>query len=291
MKKRTSLLLLLAAAVLASPVLAAPLVLPPADTYSTSFESTDVPPYSLGNINGQNGWSLKGSTVLSSAQIINGGSGGAPATPDGTQMLALRNAPTSGGAPGGSPKVALQFATTALTDTLHFSGLTAFSGTIGTSTDIISRFYLNDSANEFNGVIFGLRQESGSLRFFYNDGLSATSFGSVNALADTFYRFELDIQITSRTFDIRVYSHDNNTLLGSYEGAAFRGTTSSLSHLRLNNLSTGTTPTGDNFVTYYDQIWINSTAAVPEPSTWALLLGAGALFLLITHRRKLSTNR
>lgn len=283
MKKTSRLLFsacLMAALKLTPAVSAAPLILPPANVFYTSFESSGSPVYSAGALSGQNGWSLKGSTVNAAAQVIIGGSAGVPASPDGSQMVALRNAKNSQNVYAGSPKAALQFSTIAHADALYFSGITGYSGTISENTGVISRLYLNDTS-EFNGVIFGLHQDGEEVRFFYNNGQTATSFGSI-ATADTFYRFELDINIATKKFDIRVYSEADNLLLGSSTGAAFRGNTATLSYLRLNNLS-NPTGNGDDFVTYYDQIWI-STQAIPEPATWGLLLG-GCGFLMLAHRR------
>jgi len=275
---------LLAAIISAPVVIGAPLLLPPASVLYTSFEENDTPPYFAGRLDGQNGWLLKGSTVQSSAQVVIGGSGGNPPSPDGLQMVALRNAKNNQGVFAGPPKVSLQFATTPYTDSLYFSGLTGFSGTLTEATGVISRFYLNGT-NEFNGVIFGLQKSGDDVRFFYNNGNAAVSFGDSVASADTFYRFEVDVDIAGKKFDIRVYDYATNTLLGSSQDAAFRGDTASLSYLRLNNLSNPPT-NGDDFATYYDQVWI-STNPIPEPAAVSLLFGSGFLMMLFLRHRSL----
>lgn len=287
MKSTTRLLCaVIASALSLLPTLdAAPLLLPEADLFYTSFESDGTPPYSPGMLRNQNGWVRNGTLVDAAGEVVVGGTGGYPSSPDGSQMVRLVNALNGSGAHGGSPIMSVNFASEAVTDKLYFSGVTGFSGTITEETKIISRMYLNNSSAEWMGVIVGIQQDAGKLRFFYTQqGNTAvpTSFGA-EASADAFYRFEVDVDIAGKSYAIRVYDSASDSLLASADDGAFRNNTAvTMNYLRINNLSNFPT-TGDQFVTYYDQLWI-STQAIPESSSLALIAGGAAIAFCIRRR-------
>jgi len=249
---------------LAAPASAAPLVLPPADIFYTSFESNETPAYNTGTLIGQNGW--VGSTT-SPYQIV--ANNVTPGTPDGSQMVKIT---------GSNAITSLTYASPALMGDLYFSALAAFNvSTVNLADTLISRMYLNNSSANFNGAGFGIRQVNSQYEFYYLSSTNvATSFGSINASADTFYRFEADVDIDARKYVLRVYDYQTNVLLASASDLAFRnGGPDSFNYLRLQNVSV-------DFSSYYDQVWL-STTPVPEPSTMAFLIGGG--LLLIGGRR------
>ncbi len=278
--KKIPLIFGLASVLMVASIYGAPVVLPEANLFSTSFEEPD---YLPGTVYGQNGWTRSGTTVDTPGMVIEDGTGAPLSAPDGTQMLQLSN---PNGQYGTGPYANLKFTEEAATDRLYFSAVTAFSGSITANTGLISRFYLNNTSDNFYGAAFGIHQQGGELRFFYlNAKNEYVSFGEALAEADTFYRFEADLDITGLSYVVRVYDYEENTLIASTDKGFFRASKAiDINYLRITNSSNYNT-NGDNYVTYYDQIWI-STLPIPEGSTTALL--SSTLLLLIPVRRLFS---
>ncbi|MDQ8194777.1 hypothetical protein QEH59_10095 [Coraliomargarita sp. SDUM461004] len=282
MKNKTKLItsLVFAASFMGARLLGA-LVVPDDNVYYTSFETPD---YALGNVVGQDGWTLSGTTATTAAEIVVNGE---VDYLGGDQMLRLKNATWPSGTPRGTPIVNNEFTDTAMTDKLYFSGVTAFSGTITENeTGIISRFYLNNASNSFYGAAFGIHQDitnDNELHFFYmNTSGSAVSFGTAQAAADTFYRFEIDMDIAAKSYEIKVFDYESDSLIATSDSGVFRGDTAmSINYLRVSNSSSITT---DNYETYYDEIVISSTP-IPESRSLPVYLGL-ASFLFVLNRRR-----
>lgn len=289
MRRRTKTIIssvLAALSLLGVSVCGASLVLPEANVFYTSFEEPD---YTLGSLYGQNGWVRNGSTVDASGLVVAGGTDGDPAAPAGNQMAKLLNAKSGSITYGGAPYASLKFTNTPLTEKLYFSAVTGFSGTISESTGLISRFYLNNSTDNFFGAAFGIHQDGGELRFFTmfpggTGNATAVSFGTELAQENVFYRFEVDMDIIAKSYEIRVYDYVTNELLASSDEGRFRGDrAATIDYVRLGNSSNPAT-NGDDFVTYYDEIWI-STNPIPEPSLVGVFVGAAALAAVVARRR------
>lgn len=209
-----------------------------------------------------NGWKRANSTINDSAMVIAGGSEGAPAAPDGLQMLRLMNAKDDFGVSRGAPFASLKFVPTEVADRLSFSGMVGFTGDVSAKTGVIARFYLSNAekTEAFMGPSFGIWQEKGSLRFFHTKAPrgSAVSFGEATIEIGKFYRFQLDINVRERSYKIRVYDVESGALLGSADDGRFRNDTAiGINYLRLNNQS-DPAENGDDFITYFDQIQISA---------------------------------
>lgn len=100
-----------------------------------------------------------------------------------------------------------------------------------------SRIFLSESiANRrFGGVSFGIEEKEGRLTLFYRDGEERKPLVSEHTVSpQVFYRFEANLHIASRTYDLRVYEDGSSTPLGEISGARFRGDIKEINHLMLN---------------------------------------------------------
>lgn len=241
---------------------------PAEELFATSFEADEQSPYLVGKLVDHEGWVLNGSGYKSAALVVAGGADDAPAAPDGKQMIRIENPQTIFDNGTGGPFVSYQFSGKPLKEALHFSGLTAFTGSITPETEVISRFYLTNASKKesFLGAAFGIWQKRGELKFFYTTGSRGrmTSLGEAMIEPGKFYRFEVNVNPEQRSFGIRVYDHGSGTLLASAEDGRFRGDVDVLiNYLRMSNSSN--TPTrGDKFAVYYDDIRIGK-GTLPEP--------------------------
>ncbi len=241
---------------------------PTEELFATSFEADEEPPYLVGKLVDHEGWVLNGSGYKSAAQVVEGGADGAPVAPEGKQMIRIENPQTIFDNGTGGPFASYQFSRQPLKEALHFSGLTAFTGSITPETETIARFYLTNASKKesFLGAAFGIWQKRGELRFFYTTGTRGrtTSLGEAVIEPGKFYRFEVNVNPEQRSFGIRVYDHASGTLLASAEDGRFRGDVDVLiNYLRMSNSSN--TPTrGDQFAVYYDGIRIGK-GTLPKP--------------------------
>jgi len=233
------------------------------DLFETSFESGESPSYALGTIFGLNGWQRVNTTLNDAGMIIEGVKDGSPGAPDGTQMLRLTNAKGIFDIYRGAPYACIKIKSLETADQFSFSGVVGFSGDVSIKTGIISRFYLSNSekSNSFLGPAFGIWQERNALRFFYTKAPRgvATSFGDDTPVAGKLYRVELDVNVPERSYRIRVYDLENNTMIASADDGRFRNDTAiAINYLRLNNQS-NPSENGDDFISYFDDIKISTT--------------------------------
>lgn len=230
--------------------------------FATSFENDEIPGYSEGTLKAQNEWVLSGA-VKASAEVVSGGTEGDPAAPDGHHLLRLKNLKDHFDKDKAGPYANLQFSQSPLTGQLHFSGLTAFSGSVSEKTGHISRIYLSEAGQfGFHGAALGIWQDQGELRFFVMDESNRggkahyVSFGDEHPKADTFYRFEADVDIVTKQYEVRVYDPATNRLLAESGSRKFRNKQEvAMNYLRLNN-ACNPSINGDDFTTYYDKIEI-----------------------------------
>lgn len=240
---------------------------PEGTVFSTSFEQSDTPPYVADALREQKhwGWILNSAPKKEGAMIVVGGADGAPAASGGSQMLRLKSTRTIFDPETNGPYASIVFTDTPLEDELYFSGVTGFLGEITAKTEIISRFYLNNSAKgkSFLGLSFGIWQKDGELRFFYTKAPrgGVIVLGKALAQEGKLYRFEADVNIVEKAYKIRVYDCETNKLLASASNGKFRGDLPvAINFLRLNNASDAV-ESGDAFVTYYDDLWIGTAPA------------------------------
>lgn len=246
-----------------------------ANVYYTSFESNEEPGYITGNLSGQNGWSAGNQ---GGQRVVITGGGVNPVAPNGLQLVSLD---------GTDLWQNLKFTDEALTERLYFSIASSISGTV-TEDGLLTRLYLNNTSNGFHGAAFGIHREDGKLRFYTqfkdgsNNGSTRYTFGDVEASLDTFYRFEVDMDISGKSYLIRVYDFESGDLLAASADGGFRGDLSiNIDYLRLNT----STNSANDITAYFDQVAI-STTPIPEPSSLALLVGSGVLLFILAKRRR-----
>ncbi len=197
--------LLLAAALLAGGVAARAEV----EVFRTSLEATEGKGYELTRITptrSYEGWTIIGG----SAQIVKGGAEGAPAAPDGKQMLRIN--------PEESAYLSRQVVPTefSLQENFRFSVVAGFftetpEAVGGTAVQFFLNNWRKESGN-FAGIHFGIENQEGSLRFFYNHSANEKHrlpLSGAEAKANTFYRFEVSFDAVSRLFEVRVFEPGN----------------------------------------------------------------------------------
>lgn len=228
--------------------------------YQTGFEA---PEYSTGALAGQNGWHVFGTgaavTVDSAAPI----SGGQSAKVTGS-LVAGQTGPWHTD-PSAIPQVTL-------------------------SADILLTSSSSQRAWQFAALGPGLIGFSGGVNFSSGGGIFAiTASSTPGAIGtytrDTAHRIDLLLDYASQSYGVRF---DGATLA---TGLAFCGGNFSCPGTVLpsyNNLLFDTFGVGGNDVGYLDNVLVQSTAAVPEPTTWAMtLMGLGGLGALLRRRRSL----
>jgi hypothetical protein len=160
--------------------------------------------------------------------------------------------------------------------THNTGGATALSGYVG-----IFRILSTTSA-DFR-LFEGVNTTTGTL----GTNLTPTALTiSGSFVADTFYTFSLAVDVTSptsATFTASILNASNSSIIGTFtsvvDNSASLGDTTNKIGLRL-----GTNGSITNYTTVDNLQLI--TSAVPEPSTYALLGGVGALGLALVSRRK-----
>jgi hypothetical protein len=135
----------------------------------------------------------------------------------------------------------------------------------------------------------GLNASTGSLGTnLVNPSASValTAAASETLVADKFYTFKLDVNVTSPTnviFSASVLDATSGSIIASFtdvtDTSASLGGTSNKIGLRL-----GTNGNVNNYTTVDNLQLITST--IPEPSSFALLGGLGALGLVLSRRRR-----
>ncbi len=198
-------------------LLAMPLLLHAgAEVYTTSFEATEPQAYEAG-AEIFPGKTYRGWSILSGrATLLAGGEAGAPAAPDGQQLLLLENGYLSRVLLP-SPHVFREPFTTTF--------LVAYSGTPEGQT--LFQTYLThwNPRGLFGGAQFGIIEESGAYRFFRSTSNGPKRldepFGP-ELQSDTFYRLETTVYPGENRFSIRAFDA-NGALLGEAEDGAIRG--------------------------------------------------------------------
>ncbi|MFA6959127.1 MAG: PEP-CTERM sorting domain-containing protein [Opitutaceae bacterium] len=160
--------------------------------------------------------------------------------------------------------------------TNNTGGASALSGYVG-----IFRILSTTSA-DFR-LFEGVNTTTGSL----GTNLTTTALTISGAfVADTFYTFSLAVDVTSSssvTFSASILNASNSSVIGTFtsvvDNSASLGDTTNKIGLRL-----GTNGSVTNYTTVDNLQLI--TAAIPEPSTFALLGGLGALGLAAIRRRR-----
>lgn len=162
-------------------------------------------------------------------------------------------------------------------------------------------FFSNISGNAGYLAVFRIRTQSGvshaDLRIFEGASTTSTAVGTqvgTTALlsgaslgttfaSNTFYTFNLDVDVdtdaNSISFTGSILNATNGSVIGSF--VTITDTTATLGAPQV-GLRVGTQG-GDGRITTVDNFVLST---IPEPSTYALLGGAGALGLALMQRRK-----
>jgi len=179
-------------------------------------------------------------------------------------------------------------------ETLSLSYSIRFSGTPDGTAKNFSFGFVNNSSP--NSIIYAnvdlattgaadseFRYRSGSFNMSDTGLIAGTSFAATALAASTNYTFGLNVTKTATGFDIS-YLRDGSTI----------GTSSLLSSSTWATAMGGVTMTGialrysstPNVTTYIDNVSVTTFSAVPEPSTFALIGGLGALGFAASRRRR-----
>jgi len=227
--------------------------------FSTGFESPD---YTLGALNGQQGWTKPFVVNAPITDVASAGVGD-PAVPEGSQYAKVIRST-------GDARAAKQFSTPALnTDPFVVDVLLAYGGV---STGSLPLVYITNSESSFNGVIFGFQESGGQVNITYRNLNTFTTLGT--AVEDTFYRFQVVIDPATASYDIEVKTL-GGSLIGSAQDALSRAGVNSFSHIGLSVLTGAGT-------LYADQLDISP---VPEPSGLFLIGCAASAWSIFLRRR------
>ncbi len=259
----------------------------PAFVHSQVIWQTDFSDYTLGTVGGQDNWT-NNSTGTATADIIASGSGGAPVSPTGTNLLELIRTATSGNTP-----IARQ--TFLPINNAVSSGMVKFSYSMAINTASNFPSYQVTFGNSMTGN-FGIRtgikfETTGDPgRYLYIRLPDNTivyldadpgAEGRSPVVQDEFYRFDILLNIDTEHYKVSVFNEsgallDSTTwltgILGSGETNPFNRI-----HVEVNGGSLDDTM-------YLDSMLV----AIPEPASVATVAGLLALFAvcLIRLRRK-----
>jgi len=208
---------------------------PPADIFETSFEGDQG--YTTGWVQDQNGWGID-RTVQNpnEVDVIVSGVMDMP-VPVGAQMLKSAAYPASAN---------LTYTKEPTEGFFTFSALFAYEPL--DPEKMTSKFYLGHEEGKFSGPCFGITRRDGAPVFIYRDGDEEHVLAPGQAPEQgVFYRFECDVDAAAKTYTVRVYLHEGNSLIGEAQ-ARVRDDIR-----RYNNLLMVMAPTA-----YVDDIWIGS---------------------------------
>jgi hypothetical protein len=246
--------------------------------YETSFEQ---PTYTVGDVDGQDGWYDLGGAYGDVHDVITGG-GGEPSAPDGSQLLkvaSLTDDPATY-----AEKV---WSTTTYSDFYVSVDLAyALTGTPDDETTL-ARILINESNNRWKGLRVGFVYDQGTTYLFYDNNstnvyldLDTQTAGVQGAAADTFYRIVLHTYfsdtLSKQQYDLQVYDSGDNLLNEETSITPHGGNWQNYNMVTVSAASS----TDDDSVEFYAD---DLTVEVPEPATLGLLLAGGLLGLL---RRK-----
>lgn len=155
-----------------------------------------------------------------------------------------------------------------------FDGITytAFHLTAGTNGIISNQF------NSFSGLSFGANQSNDAAEFFFDGDSFNISFAPTNAIGLFF-----NVNLGSGTFGLTTPGGDASTGSGSYDTSTFVFA-GLISTTPFTSATISSSSGGAGTASYsIPEIILNQ---VPEPSTTALLMGAGAIALGCRRRRR-----
>ncbi|HWL52906.1 MAG TPA: hypothetical protein VNQ90_10755 [Chthoniobacteraceae bacterium] len=234
--------------------------------YQTSF---DVPPYTLNStIVGVEGWTEGAGSAVSTG-IVTTAPWDAETTVyrlnlgDGGNVVRVKNSgftPLTG-------KVALTVTMAFDFGTQDKTTLSSFAFTDGIAGPISFGFFHQSDAN------------GGGLYYQGADNERVTILAKSQMAKNAIYEFTLTIDIAAKLFDISVSGIKTDEQPFSFSAASLSSGTFKNGNLNLIYLSNGGNA---SFTTYVDQIDLR---AIPEPGAVALVLSAGAGFLLLSSRK------
>lgn len=250
------------------------------DTYFTDYE--------LGSVNGQHNWTDNSTPTTGWANIVEAGQGGAPASPSGTPHFLKLVRPDTTTTPW-ARQTYLSYA-----DALR-SGLVRFTYTMALdwgSNFTASQVIFGGSAMGSNGIKTGFHfgPTTGSTnRYIYVMDASGTyhyldadpnSDGLTPISRNSFYRFDILLNIDTKQYTVTVYNTDNQKL----DSITLTDWQRGAEEVMFNRIHVGMPGGSANDTLYVDHMRV----VVPESGNLAIGMGALALLLVFSRRLRLA---
>lgn len=269
MKKRTSLIVI--PAFITIPFLVSAQSL--ADIFYTGFEASEG--YLVDSSSTGSNPTVTGNNQ---SQIRSGGNDGRPFAPQGTAYAAIGNNNTAAGNIRTAP-----FESN-ITSDFYVSLQIAWTGDMnwgGAAPNMRVIFGNTTLSSDFNGISFGMVGDSDNENIYamvrHGTGNAVVLISDTPLQQDTFYRYEVDVRLEGKNYDIRLYD-GMDVLMGGLTNIAF--THSSLTSINMINY----TVSAPFFRAFVDDVWV-STMPIPEGAHYSLgLLAVVALFLYRKRR-------
>lgn len=219
------------------------------------------PTYSIGDISGQDGWSIIDSN--GTAEVVSESASPTGSAPEGNQLLEL----------DANDNAAVSAAKTFATQTEPFTMSFEMAYDAATDRGRSHTVYIGNTSDRFGGVNVGFDDVgTGTTDLFVTDADGKNLFGEGLAEEDTFYRFDIDIRPAEQRYDVNVYDADGFVAGSSDNGS--RNSIDSFDRVIFSNF------VGEDGT---DNMFVDNVFAIPEPST-LVLLGLGGLLLMKRRR-------
>ncbi len=188
--------------------------------FTASFEEKEG--YRLRKLEGQQGWSIYGGNKNEAIVTALPGS-----TPESACVKVTR----------GEAFLHQHFTEQGLANPVVFSIRLRLDPEGGGAEEPRCRVFLSNTEpnRRYGGISFGIKEQDGLLTAIYRNGSEWLPIPAGPGISPgTFYRFEVRLYPSTKTFDLRLFEDGNQTPLGEISGAKFRDSQGEINHLMLN---------------------------------------------------------